>query len=343
MTASEPSSGATSDQVYAETRLWPDLSGPTPVIVVGLPRSGTSFLSHALSQLPDYYVFDDLYVIAHSAARKAGNAALSSEQLDQLLFFLGWQIRARHRFGSYAMPAVEDARAEDLNDVLRKSFRKSPGTVLDLQAEWLLRLAIAQGARRWGFKMPKAFLQAPRLFAAYEGAQLIYMMRQPEDVLSSYKNMPDDPTGDGNPRRYHPLVYAFYWRLAARSFQEMSQRFPGKVHLVRFHEFIADPLVHTNRLADVLNTEPAQQIDKPSNPNSSYGGKGGKTTRRPLTGLETRLIRLICGRDIAALGFETRAVQPFVLSDLVDLLRSTGIWATFHIGENLKRLRRSKA
>lgn len=287
MTASKPSSRDASDLVYATMRLWPERSGTMPAIVVGLPRSGTSFLSQALSQLPDYYVFDDLYVITHSAALKAGNSALSSEQLEQLLFFLGWQIRARHRFGSYAMPAVEDERAEDLNDALRESFHKSPGTVLDLQAEWLLRLALAQGARNWGFKMPKAFLKAPQLFEAYDGAQLIFMMRQPEDVLSSYKNMPDDPTGDGNPRRYHPLVYAFYWRFAARSFEKMSQRFRGKVHLVRFHEFVADPLAQTNRLAEVLKTEPIQQLEKPPKPNSSYGSKGSKTARGPLTGLET--------------------------------------------------------
>lgn len=340
MSPSEPSSGAASDQVFAETRLWPALSGPTPVIVVGLPRSGTSFLSHALSQLPDYYVFDDLYVLVHAAARKAGNEVLSSEQLDQLLFFLGWQIRARHRFGSYALPAVEDERAEDLNDALRATFRKAPGSVLDLQAEWLLRLALAQGAQRWGFKMPKAFLQAPRLFAAYEGTQLVYMMRQPEDVLASYKNMPDDPTGDGDPRRYHPLVYALYWRLAARSFEKNLQQFPGKVHLVRFHEFVADPLAHTNQLAGILDTEPALQIIKPSNPNSSYRGKDAKSARRDLTGLEARIIRLFCGRNIATLGFETRDMPPLKLLDLTDFLRTTVVWAWFHTCEMFKRLRK---
>ncbi|MEE4186980.1 MAG: sulfotransferase [Roseobacter sp.] len=339
MTALEPGTEADSDQVFAETRLWPDLSGPMPVVVVGLPRSGTSFLSHALSQLPDYYVFDDLYVLTHAAARKAGDAPLTAGQLDDLLFFLGWQIRARHRFGSYAMPAVEEARAEDLNDALRASFRAAPGTVLDLQAEWLLRLAFAQNARRWGFKMPKAFLQASRLFQAYDGMQLVYMMRQPEDVLASYKNMPDDPTGDGDPRRYHPVVYALYWRLAARSFEKVSRQFPGRVHLVRFHEFIADPLTHTNRLAGILETEPAPQIAKPPKPNSSYRGKGDTSARRDLTGLEARIIRLFCARDIAALGFEARDTPPLKLSDIVDFLRTTVIWAGFHIRETYKRLR----
>ncbi|WP_107666876.1 hypothetical protein [Cyanothece sp. BG0011] len=33
-----------------------------PVIVVGLPRSGSSFLAHTLSTLKDWYVFDDLMI-----------------------------------------------------------------------------------------------------------------------------------------------------------------------------------------------------------------------------------------------------------------------------------------
>lgn len=340
MTASEPNSDVTERQVFAATRLWPDLSGDTPVIVVGLPRSGTSFLSHALSQLPDYYVFDDLYLITQSAARRAGDAVLSAAQLDKLLYFLGWQIRARHRFGSYAIPAVEDARAEDLNDALRKSFLKRPGTALDLQAEWLLRLSIAQGARNWGFKMPKAFLQAPRLAAAYDGVQLIFMMRQPEDVLASYKNMPTDPTGDGDPRRYHPLVYALYWRLAANSYRKLSHRFPGKTHLVRFHEFVADPLAQTNSLADQIGTAPARQIVKPPSPNSSYRDKGTKAAHKPLTGLEARIVRYICGREIEALGFDTRPLPQMVVSDIAGLVRNTAIWLSFHIGEAFARLRR---
>ena len=35
---------------------------PSPVVVVGLPRSGSSFLSYVISQIDDWYVFDDLYL-----------------------------------------------------------------------------------------------------------------------------------------------------------------------------------------------------------------------------------------------------------------------------------------
>ena len=321
--------------VFGETRLWSPSADEAPVVIIGLPRSGTSFLSHVLTQLPDYYVFDDLYVLTQPAAKKAGNEPLSVSALEELLFFLGWQIRARHRFGLYAIPEVSEERAEDLNDALRETFRKAPGNVLELQAEWLVRLARAKGAGQWGFKMPKAFLQTKRLFEAYPGVKMICLMRQPEDVLSSYKNMPLEVGGDGDPRRYHPLIYAFYWRLAARKCLEAEATYPGRVHMVRFHELIADPLATANEIAALLETEPAAEIHQPEKPNSSY--KGGDRKKRPLTGLEARLIRLICGREIERLGFETRESPAFKLADLADFLRSTFVCAAFHIGGLLRR------
>lgn len=339
MVASTAHAEETEALVFGDTRQWSADAKDAPVVVIGLPRSGTSFLSHVLTQLPDYYVFDDLYLLTQPEAKRAGDGPISESAMEKLLFFLGWQIRARHRFGAYATPAVSEDRAEDLNDALRESFRKDPGNVLELQAEWLTRLARAKGARQWGFKMPKAFLQTDRLFSAYPGVQMICLMRQPEDVLSSYKNMPVEVGGDGDPRRYHPLVYAFYWRLAARSYQKAAKTYPDRVHLVRFHEFIADPLATANQVAAYLGTEPAAEIIQPEKPNSSY--KQGK--KRPLTGLEARLIRLICGSEIAALGFETRDAPSFALSDLWDFLRSSLVCSGFHLGRVFAKLRGAKS
>ena len=39
-----------------------------PLIIVGLPRSGTSFLAHVLSAIDDWYVFDDLYCVQKAMA-----------------------------------------------------------------------------------------------------------------------------------------------------------------------------------------------------------------------------------------------------------------------------------
>ena len=47
--------------LFAPTAQASRLSDPAPVVVVGLPLSGSSLLGHVLLQATDCYVFDDLY------------------------------------------------------------------------------------------------------------------------------------------------------------------------------------------------------------------------------------------------------------------------------------------
>ena len=51
-----------SDPLFSSQPVTAKDTHSAPVIVVGMPRSGSSFLSHVLSQLPGWYVFDDLYL-----------------------------------------------------------------------------------------------------------------------------------------------------------------------------------------------------------------------------------------------------------------------------------------
>lgn len=127
----------------------PVADGAPPLIVVGLPRSGSSFLSHVISQIDDWYVFDDLYL--QDAARRFGpDAPLDDAALDRLLHFLGWQIRARLRFGTYAIPQVAEEEIEPMNAALRATFSGRRATWPVLQAEWMTRLAHRSGCSRWG-------------------------------------------------------------------------------------------------------------------------------------------------------------------------------------------------
>lgn len=330
---------ANQSEVYGPLRIAPPAEDQVPVVVIGLPRSGTSFLSHALSQLPDYYVFDDLYLISQREAKEAGTSTLDDASLSALLGFLGWQIRARHKWGIYSIPAVPFERVEEMNTAMTEAFTQRRGTVLELQAEWLYRLARAAGKGQWGFKMPKALLYADALFKGYPNVQVICLMRQPEEVLASYKHMPRERGGDGDPRRYHPLVYAPYWRFAARRFRQLSETYPDRVHLVRFHEFVADPLKTTNEIASILGTAPAAQITRPERQNSSFKGDPKKSSKKTgLTGLEARLVRWMCAQDIQELGFERRSCPPVRLADFWDFFRVSAVATTFQIGQVFARM-----
>jgi hypothetical protein len=276
-------------------------SNNAPVIVVGLPRSGSSFLSHVLSQIPDWYVFDDLY-LQDKARELSVDGPILPAQMDKLLFFLGWQIRARLRFGSYAIPNMAEPEVEEMNKALKACYINQEITWPQLQKEWMVRLAHRSGCKNWGYKMPKAFRSLPFLFKNYPEAKIIYLLRQPHDVLRSFKFISPD-NQDGHPDRYHALFYALYWRLAARSYRIQSQKNPNQVMLITFSELTQDTQDTAERLANFLNVKEIGQITKPERPNSSFSDKG---PRNDLTGLEYWLIDILCGSEIDRLGFERR-------------------------------------
>ncbi|MDJ0788587.1 MAG: sulfotransferase [Myxococcota bacterium] len=268
-----------------------------PVIVVGLPRSGSSFLSHVISQLGDCFIFDDLYLHREAIGRDA-MGRLSDAHLRELLHFLGWQIRARLRWGSYSRPNLTEEDVEPMNESLVAAYsgREAP-TWYELQREWMTRLALAASARIWGYKCPGEFTHVDQLIEHYPDARFIYLMRDPTNVLASYKNIAGST--DGTPGQYHPVVYASYWRSAASAYRRHVERYgPERVMLVRFEDLVADPKGQADRIADFIGTERAREIDTPA-PNTSFP-EGG---RRGISGLEERILSRVASAEAGHLGY----------------------------------------
>ena len=309
------------DILFSEEKLSEDGTDRQSVIVVGLPRSGSSLLSQVMSELPGWYVFDDLYT--SRAAKKAGVFArpFDSQSLDALLHFLGWQIRARKRSGLYAIPAVEEDEIEPMNAALKAVFDGSGADWMDLQEEWLIRLAARQDCSNWGYKSPGAFRYLDKILTRHPKMKVVFLMRAPEGVLASYKHMPED-SQDGNPAQYHPITHAAYWRLAANSYQKALTTYGAdRVMLVRFEDMISDPAATITGLAGFLDTPAPENPTLPPQKNTSFPAGG----RRGLTGLESKLVTAIAGGARSKLAFAPVEPGPgFAGSDLIDFVATSG-------------------
>jgi hypothetical protein len=55
------------------------------------------------------------------------------------------------------------------------------------------------------------------LIEAYPQASLVFLQRNPVNVLSSFKFIKSN-SQDGRAGRYHPLIYARYWRSAVDAY-----------------------------------------------------------------------------------------------------------------------------
>lgn len=326
-----------SDALFFPDRLARTDTDRKSVIVVGLPRSGSSVLSQVMSELPGWYVFDDLYT--SRAAKRAGvfDRPMTEAALDEILHFLGWQIRARKWHGLFAIPAVEEDEIEPMNAVLKSLFKGSGADWLDLQEEWLVRLAARNECPNWGYKAPGAFRYLDKVLGRHPEMKAVFLLRAPEAVLASYKYMPKE-SEDGDPAQYHPVSHAIYWRMAARAYaRAVATHGPERITLVRFEDMIVDPGATITRLAAFLGTTPPEAPSLPEQKNTSF--PGGK--RRELNGLERAILAAVTGKDRAALGFAEAPPAPTLKgTDLLDFITTSGRALGFRARQATARLRR---
>jgi len=281
---------------------------PSPVIVVGLPRSGSSFLSYVMSQIDDWYVFDDLYLF--STAKAYGvDGPLTNDQLEKLVDFLGWQLKARIKWVTFEPPRCTWDDVDRMNEALLATFRGKSLLWHELLEEWMTRLARHHGCSRWGYKAPQDFMHLDMLRELWPGVRFIFIYRDPRKMMSSKKHVNDQ---DGDPRQYHPLVYSRYWRMSIEAMTRASGT--ADVQFVRFEELIADPNGEASKVARFLGSSFEGNVQRSDANTSFVAGK-----RKSITATEEWICERIAGDAMQSQGYELAEARPR-LRDLPDLI-----------------------
>ncbi|MEO1295472.1 MAG: sulfotransferase [Cyanobacteria bacterium J06636_16] len=315
-----------------------------PVVVIGLPRSGSSYLAHVLSCMEGLYVFDDLYAYQH--AKSLGlKGPLSTEQRQAYLNQLGWSARGKvvSRKQAYAFaPQCTWEELHALEQAVLEAFEGQSVTWPMLLEEWLTRLALHHQCDRWGYKTPQDFMHLDELTALFPGAKFVFVMRNPLKVMASFKNLPKPEVkgkvGDGSSSQYHPLVYANYWKLAYQRTAAFMERRPEvPVYIVKFETLVANPDAEATKLAAFLNTQVTQsvQVDRP---NTSFDAK----KRRDVTDTEVWLCERIAGSVMEHAGYELKNQKPR-LQDIPNLVSTSLNFASYQVQRLIsnKRARQS--
>lgn len=299
-----------------------------PVVVVGLPRSGTSFLAEALSHVRGWWVFDDLYALRRADALGIGDdAPMTPGQVESFIDWLGWQARARILTGVFAVPALELGEVDAFDAAMRATWRGRPVRWPQLVREWMTRLARHHGRSHWGYKAPQDFLHWQRLERLWPGVRVIFIHRDPRDMMASLKFV---RRGDGDPRQYHPLAYALYWRQAAEMMVAAGEALGGRLLEVRYDALRANLPGELARLARYLGSEPGEPMDV-GRTNSSFAGQ-----RKLLSPTETWLVERCIGAALTERGYAPSGLRGR-LRDLPELARITGRFALHQARRTLFR------
>jgi hypothetical protein len=261
-----------------------------------------------MSQIDDWYVFDDLYLFRTAKAHGV-DGPLTNDQLEKLVDFLGWQLKARIKWVTFEPPRCTWDDVDRMNEALLGTFRGKPLFWHELLEEWMTRLARHHGRSHWGYKAPQDFMHLDMLRELWPGVRFIFIYRDPRRVMASQKYVNDQ---DGDPRQYHPLVYSRYWRMSI----EVMTRASGTadVQFVRFEELIADANAEAVKIAHFLGSRFEGKVQRSDGNTSFTAGK-----RKSITATEEWICERIAGDAMQSHGYELAEARPR-LRDLPDLL-----------------------
>lgn len=189
------------------------IDDPTPVFIVGMPRSGTSLVEQILS--------------SHSAVHGAG------------------ELKDFHNIASDLLKVTPDTSFVEC-------MENAPSSIFsDLGKQYLDRLhSMASGAQRITDKMPANFFYLGLIKLALPRAKIIHTARDPMDsCLSCYCRLFND-TMDFS---YDLETLGQYYVRYHRFMQHWQQVLPaGSIMTVRYEELVCDLEGHTRSMLDYI-------------------------------------------------------------------------------------------
>jgi len=311
----------TSSSIFAKERIG-QASSP-PVVIVGLPRSGSSFLAHVLSALDGWYLFDDLYPYQKAEACGA-NGALSAKQLSTFLNGLAWETRARIKWErNFSAPKMSWEDVDGMEAAVQQAFEVESGGWNEVLQEWMVRLAQHHNCVHWGYKTPQDFMHMQELTQLFPGVKFVFIMRDPRKVMRSLKNLPNEKGGDGDRKQYHPIAYSLYWKMAYERVQAFIDSGLAPVHTIRFEELVANPTQQAEAIAEFLGTSVSAPVDTKKG-NSSFQSQ----RQIEMTDTESWICEKLAGSTMEQAGYGLSAATP-KLGDIPELVRVSAQFTWF--------------
>ncbi|MGI0134234.1 MAG: sulfotransferase family protein, partial [Candidatus Micrarchaeaceae archaeon] len=207
----------------------------------GASRSGTTMMGRALGGHPDVYVFDELHFFEQIWSPDRDNA-ISNEHALEIAGTLLWV--QRHGYLTRWQATYYREEAQAIVDCCKFGAKLSAPAIL---RKFLEYEATLHGKTLSCEQTPRNLFYLDEIFDAFPDARVIYMVRDPRDVLLSQKNRWRRRfLGSGVHRRrdmirdwsnYHPMVIPRLWLGAEISYSRWAD--DPRVMRVRYEDLVA--------------------------------------------------------------------------------------------------------
>ncbi|WP_324827106.1 sulfotransferase family protein [Qipengyuania zhejiangensis] len=316
------------------------MTKPGPVVLVGLPRSGSTLLTKIINESPDHFALNDLYYLQLIDSQDSWNGFKSVEQAREAKELVRNMVR--HRSAVHSPKGIANSAEmtpDQLDTALAAIDAQWPGEGdTGITGDWgdiveavTMAGAAAVGKTRWGWNTPQDYHHVDRLVAKWPDVRVIFLLRDPRMTLRSYKYYPKRPAAD----RYHPIAQSMAWRNAANAWRKLSAKYPDNMFLLTYEDLVSDTRTQVERINAFLGSRIDEGLDLANlGSNSSYAARKEQPEERALSPMELWLSDRVLYSQRAALGFdEPRKGVSF--SGLVPLLRTSFRFAKYYGGEAL--------
>jgi tetratricopeptide (TPR) repeat protein len=185
----------------------------TPIFVVGQPRTGTTLVERIIA--------------AHSQVHSAGELQQFGLSVRRLVDY-----RGQARFSADLMRQAAGLSGRELGQAYLKAT-----TPLRGKSAYFVD------------KLPSNFLYVPLILKALPQARIVHLVRDPMDAcFASFKQLFADAYPHSYDQAEQARHFARYHHLMAR----WHERFPGRVHDVRYEDIASDPEPHARALLAYL-------------------------------------------------------------------------------------------
>ncbi len=299
-----------------------------PIIIVGRPRSGSSIFTRLLNESPDLFIVNDFYYLQYVDSLEG-----FSQQSDDLVRQLGQKILltledryVRNHDGiegiecAYVLTAEKKAKLETF---VKKSISQPNHNWASIVDSIMQYNSLLFGKIIWGYNTPQDYLFIPNLRQNFPNAKFIYVMRDPREVLRSYKFV-NYRAGFYDPDCYHPILQAIAWKSAMNSFLENQHK--NNFLLIKYEDIINDVnQVFTNVGNFVGSKFPPIDLNDFGN-NSTFKNK----QKKQISDTEIWLCEQICRKEMLAAGYSLQNCQPSI-KDLSEMFEITKKSSSFYL------------
>jgi Sulfotransferase family len=287
--------------------------------ILGMPRSGSTWLGRALGSHPDVAVFGETCFYGRLYVPPRPDGSYGAEELEKVRRIQrerDWEATTSDPHGGDPpwRPGEFAALVDDAIGGLRP-----PQAPQDVLAAIATGVAARESKPRVIEKTPQHVHWLPRLVAGFPDARFILTLRDPYDYMASYQRL--GRRLDGRLRRLldlswrHPLIAALFWRSYSISIERALARYPDRTLLVRAEDARDRPAEVLGGVQSFLGL-PEADLSSAEGLNSSF--REGEP--RALRGTDVLWMNLVAGRAMRKSGYERRKQKAGILTTAISIV-----------------------